>query len=93
MPEREPWGPALVVGSERTAIAVFREDSRGDLVDIDFYCTFTCEDKHADDTAGALWWPTYSFAEDYETCCSECGTLIHRPYGLVPDEDASSAEE
>lgn len=71
--------PAIVHGNERTAIAVFREDERGNLVDIDFYC-YTANDcaDFRTETQSALRWPAYSFSPDYDTCCSDCGAIIQR---------------
>lgn len=36
--EQERWPPAFVNGNQSSAVAVFDEDERGDLIDIRFYC-------------------------------------------------------
>jgi hypothetical protein len=66
----EATGPARVRGNERTAIAVFIEDERGELVDIEY----VCEDNERG--IGALPWPAFDFG-DSDIYCSDCGALIN----------------
>ena len=69
--------PAYVQGNERQAIAVFIEDRRGDLVDIEFYCRFD-QCGEGIDLSDCLPYPAYDFSPDYDTCCNECGQLINK---------------
>ena len=68
----QTMAPAIVHGNDRRATAYFIQDSNGDLVDIEFVCTY-----HTDPAAGALPWPAFEFSSDYNTCCRECGGTIH----------------
>ncbi len=65
--------PVIVHGNYGTAIAVFVEDARGDLVDINFYCP-PC---NRNEEANAMPWPCYGFSPDYDTNCCVCGELIN----------------
>mgnify|MGYP001564767302 CR=1 len=71
--------PAIVRGNQESAIAVFIEDSRGDLVDIEFYCITDgrCGKGHLAGTA-PLVWPAFAFSTDYDVHCNACGVLINR---------------
>lgn len=70
--------PAIVRGNVATAIARFIEDSRGDLVDIEFECNECCY-MHGGPDSDALPWPAFDFSTDYITYCSYCGQRIHEP--------------
>ena len=67
--EREPWAPAIVRGNHRTAVAIFIEDARGDLVDIEYHCE--------EAAPKALPWPGYEWPTDYDVYCQDCGVLIN----------------
>lgn len=67
------YNPAIVQGNTRSAIALFIEDERGDLVDIHYVCMI---DAASDpDTDGALLWPAYDFG-DSQVRCIKCNRLI-----------------
>lgn len=68
--------PAIVRGSEMDAIAVFIEDSHGDLVEINYYCGFIGCD-FALNGVMPLPWPAYDFG-DSDIHCVKCGELINR---------------
>jgi hypothetical protein len=63
--------PAIVQGNTRRAIAYFIEDTRGNLVDIEYEC---CGNTPTE----ALPWPGYSFSADYSTYCRKCRRLVQR---------------
>ena len=67
--------PAIVRGNVQPAIMHEVNDSRGDLVDIIFYCN-DCAESHATGEE-CLPWPAYPFSTDYDTCCNDCGALIN----------------
>jgi hypothetical protein len=66
--------PARVTGSEQRAMAEFIEDSRGDLIDMRYWC-LDCADE--DLYAVAYLWPAYDFSPDYDTHCEGCKALIN----------------
>jgi len=70
------YGPAIVQGSERQGVAIFIEDERGDLVDIEYLCV-ACAWGCAD-AEGALRWLGFDFG-DGGAYCSECGQIIEAP--------------
>ncbi len=67
--------PAIVHGNKSNAVAVFEEDSRGDLVDIHFFC-LACVAATTYDAAQL--WPAYDFSPDYDSSCTCCGKLIEK---------------
>ena len=66
--------PARVQGSEKRAIAYFIEDSRGDLVDIEYHC----EDCYGTEVYDYLPWPAFDFG-DGGAYCHECGEPVAMP--------------
>ena len=75
--EREATLPAYVEGSECSAIMVEVNDSRGNLVDILFYCRDRdCAEDI--DLTGVLPWPAYPFSPDYDVACETCHRIINR---------------
>ena len=71
------WEPAIVVGSESQAIAVFREDTMGDLCDIDYYCGYGDCGAEEIESIVPHRWPAYSWP-DYDVHCASCGMLINK---------------
>ena len=77
--DTEQNAPAIVQGSERSALAFFVTDSRGDLVDIEYLCRYSCAATEPDALASALPWPAFDFGE-YGAYCRDCGELIEEAH-------------
>ena len=71
----QKMAPARVSGKHGHGIALFVEDSRGDLVDIEYLCTDCARD--ADDPAiyTADLWPVFDFG-DSGAYCKRCERRI-----------------
>ncbi len=73
--EHEP--PAYVKGNASDGIAVFIEDARGDLVDIEYYCGYGQCGRGATEGLEILNWPAYQWPDGYSVYCAECGDPIN----------------
>ena len=68
--------PAIVQGSERAGVAIFIEDARGDLVDIEYLCGDCALDTP--EATGALIWPAFDFGQS-GAYCRQCHEMIEKP--------------
>ena len=53
------------------------EDSRGDLIDVNYYCSGSCYTLGTGEDSSGHGWPCGS-ETDYDVCCHHCGTLLWR---------------